>query len=68
MGKLSKCDQIRGDEFGLQDYIGASSLPCAREAFKIKTGMNNLRGNFKNKYLKEGVEVHNVLGADLKKK
>ena len=53
MGKLSKCGQIKGDAFRLQDYLRKNNLHFSREAFKIKTGMNQMRGNFKNKYLKE---------------
>ena len=43
-----KCDDIKEDDFKLQDYFKDLNLYEARELFKIKSNMNKVRGNYKN--------------------
>ena len=43
-----KCYAIKDDKFELQEYMKDKSLHNVRDLFRIKTGMNKLRGNFPN--------------------
>ena len=53
MKNMTKCKMIMEDDFKVQDYISMNNLHEGRECFRIKTAMNDLRGNFPNKVRKE---------------
>ena len=42
----SKCEDIKNDEFKVQDYMKNNTVKDISEIFRIKTKMNHLRGNF----------------------
>ena len=53
----TKVQDLVSDNLLLKDYFKEKSLTATREMFRIRTNMNELRGNFKNdkKFLSTGV-------------